>query len=383
MNAERFTIAISDALLGDLNQRLAATRFPHSLNPESWEDGASLAFMQRLVGYWREEFDWRSQERRLNELPHYQGTVDGLRVHFIHKKGQGPSPLPIILTHGWPGSFIEMERLIGLLAEPEKHGADPADAFDVVAPSLPGFGFSGAPPTTGFSSRKVAKVWGSLMTELGYPQFAAQGGDIGAAVSMWLARQLPERLLGVHLNYIPGSFRPTPDESTSPVTEDEQAFLASAKQWLESEGAYTAIQSTKPLTLSYGLSDSPAGLAAWISEKFRTWSDCGGDVERAVSLDDLLTNISLYWFSGTLDSTLRIYKENRLEPLTFAKGERVTPPLGMASFPKELPTPPRSWVERVFNVRRWTAMPRGGHFAALEQPELLAGEIRAFFRPMR
>lgn len=221
------------------------------------------------------------------------------------------------------------------------------------------------------------------MEGLGYSRFGAQGGDIGAGVSMWLARQFPEALIGSHLNYIPGSYKPPLGTSLPPVTAEEQAHLDRVANWTAAEGAYAHLQSTKPQTLAYGLTDSPIGLAAWIVEKFRAWSDCEGDVERAIGLDTLLTDISLYWFSDAVNASLRLYRENRLSPLAFDAGERVTPPLGVAVFPHELPTPPRSWVERVFDVRRWTVMPRGGHFAALEQPELLAEDIRAFFRPLR
>jgi pimeloyl-ACP methyl ester carboxylesterase len=309
--------------------------------------------------------------------------IDGLDVHFVHERGKGPSPLPLVLTHGWPGSFAEMLEIIPLLADPAAHGGDAADAFDVVVPSLPGFGFSQAPQHPGVSSKRVAQMWSALMTGLGYDRFGAQGGDIGAGVSMWLGRLYPEQLIGLHLNYIPGGFLPPLGDGSPPISAEEAAFRNKAASWFASEGAYSAQQSSKPLTLAYALSDSPVGLAAWIAEKFRTWSDCGGEIERVFTLDQVLTDISLYWFSGNVASTLRIYKENRVEPLTFDPGERVEPALGMALFPAELPTPPRSWVERVFDVQRWTTMSRGGHFAAMEQPQLLAEEIRAFFRPLR
>ncbi|MGC1301600.1 MAG: alpha/beta hydrolase, partial [Caulobacteraceae bacterium] len=282
-----------------------------------------------------------------------------------------------------PGSFAEMEHVIPLLADPAAHGGDPADAFHVVAPSLPGFGFSPAPRSPGVSSRRIAELWRSLMQGLGYPRFAAQGGDIGAGVSAWMARLFPDGVVGAHLNYIPGSYRPPLDAAAPTVTEEEQAFLDRSASWAALEGAYAFLQGTKPQTLAYALTDSPAGLAAWIVEKFRAWSDCGGEVEQVFSLDALLTDISLHWFSESIDASLRLYKENRLAPLRFEGTERVTPPLGVALFPRELPTPPRSWVERVFDVQRWTPMPRGGHFAAMEQPELLVEDVRAFFRPLR
>lgn len=382
-NMTPFRIEISQSALADLWYRLEHARFPSSIDEPSWEDGASLSFMRRLVQHWRHTFDWRSIEARLNRLPQYKARIGELDVHFIYQRGVGPAPLPLVLTHGWPGSFIEMERIIPLLTDPASHGGDPHDAFDVVVPSLPGFGFSEAPKQSGTGSKKIAQMWLALMSSLGYRKFGAQGGDIGAGVSVWLARLYPDHVVGIQLNYIPGSFQPAMGECLPPATPEENAFLSTASAWAASEGAYAAQQATRPLTLAYSLADSPVGLAAWIVEKFRSWSDNGGDIESVFTMDELLTDISLYWFSGQVDATLRIYKENLAEPLAFDAGERIAAPLGMALFPKELPTPPRSWVERVFDVRRWTPMPRGGHFAALEQPELLAQEIRAFFRPLR
>jgi pimeloyl-ACP methyl ester carboxylesterase len=378
-----FHIAIAQAQLDDLKQRLRHTRFPASLDADGWNDGASLAFMRRLADHWLNRFDWREQEGRLNRLPHYTASIDGQAIHFVHQRGTGPAPIPLVLTHGWPGSFIEMERVIPLLTDPASHGGDAADAFHVVVPSLPGFGFSAAPNVPGIGPHEIAGLWRSLMNSLGYERFAAQGGDIGSSVSIWLARRFPGQMIGAHVNYIPGSFRPSLEAGARPLSADEQAYLDTVAAWSGAEGAYAAIQSTKPQTLSYAMTDSPIGLAAWIVEKFRTWSDCNGDIERVFTLDELLTDISIYWFGHTLDASFRIYKESRQRPLAFEPGERVTTPLGMAAFPRELPTPPRAWVERVFDVQRWTTMPRGGHFAALEQPALLADEIRAFFRPLR
>ena len=383
MDKRSFQISISEDQIRDLHQRLALTRFPHSIEADSWDDGTSLSLMTRVVSYWRDGFNWRNQEVRLNRLPQFLAKVSGLDVHFVHQNGKGPAPLPLVMTHGWPGSFLEMERILPLLTDPGAHGGDPVDAFDVVIPSLPGFGFSQAPTEAGFSSKRIAEMWLELMIGLGYPKFAAQGGDIGAGVSAWLARLYPDHTIGIQLNYIPGSYRPPEGQGIAPASAEEEAFLAKAATWVGSEGSYAAQQGTKPLTLAYSLADSPVGLAGWIVEKFRAWSDCGGNIESVFSLDELLTGISLYWFSGNVESTLRIYKENRAQPLAFDAQERVLPPLGMALFPRELPTPPRSWVERVFDVRRWTPMPRGGHFAAFEQPELLAQEIRTFFRPLR
>lgn len=305
------------------------------------------------------------------------------QIHFIHQPGQGPNPMPLVLTHGWPGSFIEMAEIIPMLADPASYGGDAQDAFHVVVPSLPGYGFSSVPHTTGTGTRQTAALWAELMRALGYEQFAAQGGDIGASVSSWLARNYPQRLVGLHLNFIPGSYRPYLASDQPAVTEQEQAFLDQVAAWAISEGAYGHIQGTRPQSLAVGLNDSPAGLAAWISEKFQAWSDCHGNIEQGIGLDALLTNISLYWFTQSIGSSFRMYVEGRAAPFSFARGERILPPLGVALFPAELPMPPRSWVERSYSVQRWTTMPRGGHFAALEYPADLAADIRAFFRPLR
>ena len=308
------------------------------------------------------------------------GTQD---IHFIHARGNGPAPFPLVLTHGWPGAFTEFERALPLLTDPAAHGGHADDAFDVVIPSLPGFGLSGPPSEAGTSSRTIATLWTTLMQSLGYTRFGAQGGDIGAAVSIWMGALHPEHLAGLHLNYIPGAFLPPLGPVEAPLSDEEQAFLSRRAAFMEAEGAYALLQGTKPQTLAFSLTDSPVGLAAWIVEKFHSWSDCDGDVERAITMDALLTDISLYWFGHTIDASLRIYKENRKVPLQFETGQRVRPPLGYAKFPRELPTPPRSFVERVFTIQRWTKMPAGGHFAALEQPADLVDEIRAFFRPLR
>lgn len=383
MDVRPFQIHVEEKQLEDLQRRLMHIRWPRPLDAEGWDDGSSLEFMRRLMGYWQSRFDWRAQEARLNRLPHFMATIDDMSIHFVHERGVGPEPLPLILTHGWPGSFIEMEQVIPLLADPGAHGGDPADAFHVVVPSLPGYGFSQAPDRPGVGAPRIAELWLGLMHGLGYDSFGAQGGDVGASVSTWLARNFPQSVVGFHLNYIPGSYRPPLGAGLPLVTTEEQSFLDTAAAWAAAEGAYAHMHATKPQTLAYGLNDSPVGLAAWIVEKFRAWSDCGGDVERSFSLDTLLTDISLYWFSGTVDATVRVYKENRLHPLHFEAGEYVEPPLGVAVFPRELPTPPRSWVERCYNVGRWSEMPRGGHFAAAEEPELFVGDVRAFFRPLR
>lgn len=375
-----FRIAIPMPAIVDLRNRLAATRWPDEVNDEAWSYGAALPFMRDLADHWRKRFDWRAVEARLNALPQFTLKIDDTKIHFVHARGKGPKPLPLVISHGWPGSFVEMERIIPLLTDPGAHGGDPADAFDVVVPSLPGFGFSDRPTAPGCGPKAIAGMWQQLMTGLGYDRFGVQGGDWGSAISIWLARNHPDRVIGAHLNFMISSLQPA---EGAPLTEAERAYVASAMKWRDSEGGYFSIQSTKPQTLGYGLTDSPVALAAWIAEKFRTWSDCNGDIAAAIPLDDVLANIAIYWFSGNITSSLRIYKENKAVPLHFAPGERVKPPVGFAHFPKEILHPPRSYVERVFDIQRWTDMPKGGHFAAMEQPALLAEEIRAFFRPLR
>jgi pimeloyl-ACP methyl ester carboxylesterase len=383
MEPKPFTIEVSDAVLEDLYRRLKATRWPDEIPSSDWDYGTNLAYVQELVDYWLTRFDWRAQEKRINAFRHYKAAVDGLAIHFIHEKGQGPNPMPVIITHGWPGSFFEMYKLIPLLTDPLSHGGNPADAFDVVAPSMPGYGFSDHPSQRGLHVFKIANLWAKLMTEdLGYQRFGAQGGDWGASVTAYLGFAYPQNVAGIHVTSMT---RPMPysGPGSRAWSAAEQTFLEQREAWLQAEGGYSHIQGTKPQTLSYGLNDSPAGLAAWIVEKYRTWSDCNGDVESRFTKDELLTTITLYWVTQTINSSTRLYYETQHHPWTLQSGERVVVPSAMAVFPKELSRPPREWGERSFNVQRWTEMPRGGHFAALEEPELLADDIRAFFRPLR
>jgi len=382
MDIQPFEVHIPQATLDDLRERLARTRWPDTIPGSGWEYGSDLAYMQELTAYWREQFDWRAQERAINQFRHFRAVVDGLGIHFIHARGAGPNPLPLIITHGWPGSFVEMLKILPMLADPAAHGGDPADAFDVVVPSLPGYGFSDRPSQPAMHTFRIAELWVQLMRGLGYERFGAQGGDWGASVTTVLGLAHPDELLGIHLNYIPGSFRPHLPPGT-PLSADEQAFLEDRERWSQDEGGYGHIQATRPQTLAYGLNDSPAGMAAWIVEKFRTWSDCDGQVERRFTKDELLTNVTIYWATETIHSSARLYYETRRRPLQLGPGERVTAPCGVAHFPYEIPAPPREWVERGYDIRRWTTMPRGGHFAAMEEPELLAEDIRAFFRPLR
>ena len=378
-----FEISVDDAVLDDLRERLAQTRWPDEIPGAGWDYGSNLDYIKELVEYWRTGFDWRAQEKKLNSFSHYKSQVDGLDIHFILERGQGPNPMPLVITHGWPSTFFEMTKIIPLLADPGSHGADPGDSFDVVAPSLPGFGFSQASREPGMQVQRVADLWAKLMTEnLGYARFAAQGGDIGAGVTSRLGYAHHDKLYGVHLTSLT---RPVPylGPGSRPLTEAEAAHMAQREQWFLDEGGYNHIQGTKPQTLSYGLNDSPAGLAGWIVEKYRTWSDCGGDVERSYTKDELLTTVTIYWVTQTIGSSVRMYKENQSHLWTLGQEEIIPAPAGMAIFPQEIATPPREWAERSYNVRRWTEMPSGGHFAALEEPELLAHEIREFFRQFR
>ncbi len=381
MTVDSFDIDIPQSVLDDLRERLADTRFPDEVEGTGWDYGTNLSYMEDIVDYWQNRFDWRAREAELNRYPHYRTEIDGTGIHFIHERGKGEDPLPIVLTHGWPDSFYRYLKLIPMLTDPARFGGDPADSFDVVVPSMPGYGFSDRPHERGMTSARIADVWVRLMADvLGYERFAAGGGDIGSGVSQILALGHPGRVVGLHLTD-PGFF--SLDTGIPDLSENERKYLAAIQELWMQEGAYAMLHSTKPQTLAYGLNDSPAGLAAWIVEKFRSWSDCGGDIERRFSKDELLTNIMIYWTTETIGSSVRLYYENlHALPLDFLK-ERIEIPVGMAVFPKDFVPPPREWVERRLNVERWTGMPRGGHFTAMEEPELLAEDIREFFRPLR
>ena len=381
MAVEKFHIQVEEKVLTDLRAKLGQVHWPDQMDGAEWEQGTELSYLQSLVSYWRDSFNWRQQEVELNRLAHFRSEVDGLSIHFIHERGVGPSPLPIILTHGWPDSFTRYQKIIPLLTDPASHGGDSMDSFDVIVPSIPGFGFSSRPNIHGVNSLQVAELWAKLMSkELGYPRFAAAGGDIGSGVTRYLAAAHPELLVGIHLTDI-GILRDllAPSGRTD-LTEGELRYRSIATEWIAREGAYMSMQSTKPQTLAYGLSDSPVGLAGWIAEKFRTWSNCGGDLGRSFTKDELLSNIMIYWLTGTIGSSMRMYYENShtLPPLG-----HIEVPTGIALFPADILLPPQESAERRLNIARWTTMPRGGHFAAMEEPELLADEIRAFFRPLR
>jgi pimeloyl-ACP methyl ester carboxylesterase len=383
MKLQPFTINVPQAALDDLNNRLARTRWIKEVAGADWNAGTNVGYMKNLVDYWQNQFDWRTQEAKLNRFAQFRAEIDGLGVHFIHERGKGPNPMPIILTHGWPDSFFRMVKIIPLLTDPARFGGDPADSFDVIVPSLPGYGFSDVPPAGGMALAHAAELWSKLMTGLGYQKFAAAGGDFGSAVTRFLALAHPDQVTGIHLTDIgyPGGAAFTKDMENP--SEAEQAYLGAVQGWFYQEGAYAMIQATKPHTLAAGLNDSPVGLATWIIEKFRTWSDCDGDVEKSFTKDELLTNIMIYWVTQTIGSSIRTYNES--ESSTIEAGQHIEVPAAYLRFPKDLgPTiPPREMAERYLRIQRWTEMPRGGHFAAMEEPELLVEDMRAFFPTLR
>jgi pimeloyl-ACP methyl ester carboxylesterase len=378
---EPFRIAIPDEVLADLRDRIARTRWPDEIADSGWDYGTNLGYLKELLDYWRDGFDWRAQEKHLNSFHHFRAPVDGLKLHFLHERGRGPDPMPLLVVHGWPSTFVEMVKLIPLLTDPAAHGGDARDSFDVIVPSLPGFGFSDLPRERGMTKTRMARLLAGLMIEvLGYRRFAARGGDIGSGVVAFLAMDYPKHVAGIHVSDV---LRPYLGPGARIFTDAERRFFEDERLWMEKEGAYDHIQATKPQTLAYGLTDSPAGLAAWIVEKFRGWSDCGGDVERRFSKDELLTNLTIYWATRTINSANRRYFERDAEPRDLGPEDRVRVPTAVTIFPADIDKPPREWGERIYDVRRWTEMPRGGHFAALEEPELLAKDIREFFRPLR
>ena len=377
-----FTINIDDAVLKDLNTRLGLARFPDQLDGVEWTYGTELGYLKELVAYWRDDYDWRAQEAALNEFDQFKTNIDGLDVHFIHQRSKEKNAMPLIITHGWPGSVVEFTKIIDMLVDPVAHGGKAEDAFHVVCPSMPGYGFSGIPTEPGFDSRKVAETFTKLMARLGYEKYGAQGGDWGSVVTQWIARDDAEHVAGIHITMVTAGPPRGAKDPYDGVPEMEKIRHQERSNAFSEESGYSSIQGTKPQTLGYGLNDSPVGLAAWIVEKFRTWSDCDGDVESRFTKDELLTNIMLYWTTQTITSSTRLYYESR-HVAHLDAGGRIEVPTGCAIFPKELTIPPRKWAESRFNVTHWTEMPSGGHFAALEEPELLAGDLRKFFRTVR
>ena len=367
---ENFSVRIPEQALEDLKTRLARTRWPDEIKNSDWEFGASLAYVKELTDYWLNQFSWRETEKEINQYPNYIANIDGIKIHFIQVKAGRRNAVPILITHGWPGSFLEILKLVPLLS----NGRVP---FDLIIPSIPGFGFSQKINSPGCNLWFIADIWSKLIRQMGYQKVLLQGGDFGAAISTGLALKHPDLLSGLLLNYIPGSYQPFLAAGDT-LTEEEKLYLESAEDWHKREGAYSHQQRTKPLSLAYGLNDSPVGLCAWILEKFYGWSDCHGDIETVFSKSELLSNISLYWFTETIHSSIRLYNENMKVPLNFSENEFVRVPVGIARFHKEEPFPPRRFIERGYNIQHWTEISPGGHFAAMEQPHLLAEEIIRF-----
>lgn len=377
MSITPFTIDITAETLTDLQERLARTRWTDEVSGAGWEYGANLVYLKELVDYWQHHFDWRAQERTLNAFSHFHAQVDGFGLHFIHERGKGDHPLPLVLLHGWPSSFWQMLTIIPLLTDPARYGGDAADSFDVIVPSLPGYGFSDRPSEKGMGIGRIADLLAKLLTEeLGYERFATRASDLGAGVSQQLALTHAQQLIGIHQSGTNPYIGQIPDN----LTKAEQEFVANAERWNQQEMAYAMEHASKPQTLAYSLNDSPAGLAAWIVEKFRAWSDCDGDIEKWFSKDDLLTNLTIYWATQTINSSIRLYYETVRNPGHWG---RVEVPTAMLMSPKDMFSTPREWVERSYNVQRWTEIPSGGHFLEREEPERVAEDLRAFFRPFR
>ncbi len=387
MEKTPFTIAIPEATLTDLRERLTRVRWPNDFANDNWAYGANAAYLKELVAYWRDGYDWRAQEKAMNAFTHYKTTIDDVPIHFIHEPGKGPNPMPLILTHGWPWTFWDFHKVIRPLTDPAAFGGDPADAFDVVVPSLPGFGFSTPLTKPGVNYWRTADLWVKLMQEvLGYKKFAAQGGDWGALVTSQLGHKYAQHLIGVHVNLaVPLEFFAGRTITESDYGPDEKQFYQRTQEARPTITSHLAVQTADPQTLAYGMHDSPVSLAAWIVERRRNWSDCGGNVERKFSKDDLLTTLMIYWVTESFVTSVRYYYEaahNLWQP-SHDRTPIVEAPTGIAIFPRELLIPPRRWAEQYYNLKRWTVMTAGGHFAPMEEPEQLVQDVRAFFRTLR
>ncbi len=376
---EPFTIEVEETVLEDLRDRLGRTRFPEQPGGTGWEYGLPTDVLRDLVAYWRNGYDWRAEERRLNRFDQFRTEIDGQSVHFLHVRSPHPDALPLLLTHGWPGSIVEFLDVIPMLADPAASGGGAGDAFHVIAPSLPGYAFSGPTTEAGWDEGRIARAFAELMARLGYPRYGAQGGDWGAQVTTRIAALDPEHCAAIHLN-MPLGRQP---EDGGTLSEAEQADLAAMRRFTKEESGYAIEQGTKPQTVGVALDDSPAGLLAWIVEKFASWSDCDGDPERCFTRDQLLTNVMLYWVTRTATSSARLYWESRHGARGSDRPPFIDVPTGVARYPKEVLRWPRSWVEAQYRVVHWTVMEQGGHFAAMEQPESFARDLRAFFGTVR
>ena len=383
-----FEIAVAEEAIEDLKDRLRRTRWPEAETVDDWSQGVPLAYAQEVCDYWADWYDWRAREQALNRFEQFIAHVDDMDVHFIHARSPEPDATPLVITHGWPGSVVEFGKVIGPLTDPVAHGGSASDAFHVVCPSLPGFGFSAKPTRTGWGVDRIADCWAELMAGLGYDRYGAQGGDWGSGVSIAIGTRHPDRCVGIHLNMVMRTHMAIPDLRTvDPTwTDEELRAVAALKRFMAWGSAYNRQHSTRPQTLGYGLTDSPAGQAAWVLEKFREWTDCDGHPENVLSRDELLDNVMLYWLSANATSSARLYWET-FSPIAEGAASppaRVTVPTGVAKFPAEIVPPVRSWSEPFFDdIRHWNEMPRGGHFAAFEQPELFVDDVRAFFRGLR
>lgn len=372
-----FRISVPDAEIDDLKRRLAATRWPDAPTVPDWSQGIPLDYVQKICDYWAHQYDWRKTEARLNALPQFQTELDEVDIYFLHIRSRHDDALPLVITHGWPGSVIEFLKVIPALTDPEAHGGQASDAFHVVCPALPGYGFSGKPKQNGWSVEKIARAWSKLMLRLGYERYYAQGGDWGALVTTAIALQDAEHCHGIHLNM------PVvrPDMSTmSTITPEEQDGLAGMQHYQEWDSGYSKQQSTRPQTLGYGLADSPAGQAAWIFEKFWAWTDSNGNPESVLTRDEMLDNVMLYWLPNAAASSARLYWES-FNKITY---DPIRIPVGCSIFPKEIFRVSRRWAEKRYsNLVYWNKLEKGGHFAAFEQPDLFVRELRACFEKMR
>jgi pimeloyl-ACP methyl ester carboxylesterase len=376
---EKFTVRVEEAVLDDLKERLARTRWPDQMDGVGWDYGSELGAVRELCEYWRDKFDWRRVEAELNRYEQGTTQVDGQKLHFLHARSKHANAFPLVITHGWPGSILEFTKILGPLTDPTAHGGSERDAFHVVCPSIPGYGFSGPTNDRGWDVQRVAEAEIELMKRLGYAKYGAQGGDWGAMISTQIARMDPAHCAGLHLNMAIAF--PAPD--APPLTELEQKWVADFAAFQAGETGYQQIQGTKPQTLGYGLTDSPAGLCAWIVEKFRTWSDCGGNLESVYTKDELLANVTLYWVTKTINSSMRLYYETMKSGRIGVLQGKIEVPTALAVFPKEIYKPPRAWAEKVYAVKQFSVFEKGGHFAAMEQPAALVADVRKFFATVR
>ena len=380
LSFEPFRVDVPDEVLTDLRDRLRRTRFPNQVDGAGWDQGTELSYLRELVAYWADEFDWRAAEARINAFPQVTTTVDGQRIHLIHARSPEPDALPLLMVHGWPGSIVEFLDVLGPLTDPRAHGGDPSQAFHVVAPSLPGYTFSGPTSERGWNPRRIAGAFVEVMASLGYDRYVAQGGDWGSIVTANVADLDPDHCAALHLNFVVAR----PPEGEQPALDAaDVAGLERMGEFRRTGTGYQEIQGTKPQSLGYGLDDSPAGLAGWIIEKFRDWSDCDGEVERSFTKDQLLTNITAYWVTATATSSTRLYYETRSSGATALPPGKVEVPTGVANFAGEITRMPRPWVEASYDLVHWTDIPRGGHFAAMEAPDLFVPEVRGFFERFR